>query len=270
MAQASGLERDGLIVGNTIMDYTKLGGCSTLIVEGARSAAQGPLFGRNWDFPPAGKMYQYTLVIVYRPKGKHAFATVTLPGLIVGPSAINDAGLALAANEVASAADGSSKYDVKGTSLEVGMRRVLEECADVAGAEKLLRPLTPTTMILLTLCDRKSGAVFEMTTKQLRVRRAEENLCCCTNHFRIEGLATSTKCPRYDKLAEGRARARLDVAAVAKQMDAVNQGAETLHTVVFEPAALKLHLAFGKGPASKLPLKELDLTPLLQRERGEK
>ena len=41
-------------------------------------------------------------------------------------------------------------------------------------------------------------------------------------------------------------------------------------TVIFEPAALKLHLAFGKGPASKLPLKELDLTPLLKLERGEK
>ena len=109
-----------------------------------------------------------------------------------------------------------------------------------------------------------------MTTKQLRVRRAEENLCCCTNHFRLEGLATSTKCSRYDKLAKGRALARLDVAAVAKQMDAVNQGTETLHTVVFEPAALKLHLAFGEGPASKLPLKELDVAPLLKQERGEK
>jgi isopenicillin-N N-acyltransferase like protein len=264
MAKASGLERDGFVVANTVMDYTKLGGCSTLIVEGARSAVKGPLFGRNWDFPPAGKLYQYTLVLVYRPKGKHAFATVTLPGLLIGPTIINDAGLTLAANEVTSASDGSSKFNAKGTPLEAGMRRLLEECATVGEAEKLCRSLTPTTMILLTLCDKKAGAVFEITTKQLIVRRAEENLCCCTNHFRCKGLATSTKCQRYDTLDQSRDTPRLDVAEVAKRMDAVNQGANTLHTMVFEPASLKLHLAFGKGPSSKLPLKALELAPFLR------
>lgn len=267
MVKASGLERDGFVVGNTIMDYTKLGGCSTLIVEGDRSAVRGPLFGRNWDFPPVAKLYQYSLVIVYRPKGKHAFATVTLPGLIVGPTAINDAGLALAANEATSVSDGSTKFNAKGVPLEVGMRRLLEECTTLAEAEKLARPLSPTTMILLTLCDQKAGAVFEITTKQLQVRRAEENICCCTNHFRGKGLATSTKCRRYDQLEKSRDGERLGVADVAKQLDAVHQGADTLHTIVLEPAALRLYLAFGKGPSSKLPLKELDLAPLLRKDR---
>ncbi|HWG45616.1 MAG TPA: C45 family peptidase [Gemmataceae bacterium] len=270
MVKASGLKRDGFIVANTVMDYTKLGGCSTLIVEGERSAGKGPLFGRNWDFPPAGKLYQYTLVIVYRPQGKHAFATVTLPGLIIGPTVINDAGLALAANEVTSASDGSSKFNAKGTPLEVGMRRLMEECTTISEAEKLCRSLTPTTMILLTLCDKKAGAVFEATTKQLIVRRAEENVCCCTNHFRCKGLVTSTKCSRYDMLDKSREKPRLDVAEVAKQLDAVNQGADTLHTMVFEPASLRLHLAFGKGPSSKLPLKTLDLALLFRKERGVK
>jgi hypothetical protein len=270
MAKASGLPRDGFVVGNTIMDYVKLGGCSTLIVEGERSAVGGPLFGRNWDFPPVAKLYQYSLVIVCRPTGKHAFATVSLPGLLIGPTAINDAGLALAANEATSAGDGSAKFNAKGTPLEVGMRRLMEECAVVAEAEKLLRPLPLTTMVLFTLCDKKAGAVFEITTKQLKVRRAEENLCCCTNHFRCEGLATSTKCRRYDTLGTSRDQPRLGVADVAKQMHAVNQGQLTLHTMVFEPAKLKLHLAFGKGPSSRLPLKELDLAPLLEERRGEK
>jgi hypothetical protein len=267
MVKASGLERDAFVVGNTIMDYTKLGGCSTLIVEGERSAVRGPLFGRNWDFPPVAKLYQYSLVIVYRPRGKHAFATITLPGLIIGPTAINDAGLALAANEATTVGDGSSKFNAKGTPLEVGMRRLLEECTTIAEAERLLRPLTPTTMILLTLCDAKSGAVFEITTRQLQVRRPEDHVCFCTNHFRSKGLATSRECRRYDQLAKTRGGGRLGVADVAKQLDAVNQGAETLHTMVFEPAAMRLHLAFGKGPSSRLPLKELDLAPLLRKDR---
>jgi hypothetical protein len=268
MVKASGLERDGFIVGNTIMDYTKLAGCSTLIVEGERSAVRGPLFGRNWDFPPVGKLYQYTLVIVYRPQGKRAFATVTLPGLIVGPTAINDAGLALAANEATSVADGSARFDAKGTPLEVGMRRLLEECATVAEVETKLTEMKPTTMILLTLCDPKGGAVLECTTKQVRMRRSEENVCCCTNHFRIKGLATSKECSRYSKLEKSRKLPRLDVAEVAKYLDAVNQREYTLHTIVFEPAVLKLHLAFGEGPSSRLPLKALDLGPLLRSKDG--
>ena len=32
--------------------------------------------------------------------------------------------------------------------------------------------------------------------------------------------------------------------------------------MVFEPAALKLHLAFGKGPATRLPLHTLELKGL--------
>ena len=45
-------------------------------------------------------------------------------------------------------------------------------------------------------------------------------------------------------------------------VDAANQGKFTLQTMIFEPAALKLHLAIGECPSSALPLKELDLKPL--------
>jgi hypothetical protein len=57
-----------------------------------------------------------------------------------------------------------------------------------------------------------------------------------------------------------------DVAAVAGRMDAVNQGERTLQTMVFEPSSLRLHLAMGKGPATRLPLRTLDLSVLLRAE----
>jgi hypothetical protein len=34
--------------------------------------------------------------------------------------------------------------------------------------------------------------------------------------------------------------------------------------MIFEPTALKLHLALGKGPTSALPLKPIDLGPLFR------
>jgi hypothetical protein len=40
--------------------------------------------------------------------------------------------------------------------------------------------------------------------------------------------------------------------------------------MVFEPAALKLHLAYGKGPATRLPLHTLELKGLFAGEREQK
>lgn len=54
-------------------------------------------------------------------------------------------------------------------------------------------------------------------------------------------------------------RENVAVADVAKHLDAANQGANTIQTMVFEPAAGKLHVALGPGPATKLPLRTLDV-----------
>jgi hypothetical protein len=59
---------------------------------------------------------------------------------------------------------------------------------------------------------------------------------------------------------------KLDLRDVSARMHAANQGADTFQTMIFEPAALKLHLAIGKCPTSALPLIELDLKPLLKRQ----
>jgi hypothetical protein len=58
---------------------------------------------------------------------------------------------------------------------------------------------------------------------------------------------------------------KLGLEDIAKKLHAVNQGGDTLQTMIFEPASLKLHLAFGKCPSSALPMKELDLAPLLKK-----
>lgn len=265
-AKASGWPEDLLVFGNTIPDLRKLGGCSALIVEPNRSATGGPLFGRNLDWPPFGPLPEYALVAVYRPEGKLAFAAITYPGLLGVCSGINEKGLALADLTVNDANDGSAKLDISGVPYTLALRRVLEECATIEDAEKLLRSLKRTTRQNVALCDRRHGAVFEITPKNLIVRRSEDGICPCTNHFRTKPLATPMTCPRYATLDQTRAMNQLDVAAVARRMDAVNQGAWTVQTMVFEPATLTLHVAFGKGPATRLPLRTLDLAALLARE----
>jgi hypothetical protein len=266
-ARSSGWSRDLLVFANTVADLRVLGGCSVLMVEPGRSTTGGPLFGRNLDWPPFGPLPEYTLVVVCRPAGKRAFASVTYPGMIGCVSGMNDAGLALADLTVTSAADGSPRLDLAGTPYTLALRRVLEECATVAEAEKLLRSLKRTTRQNIAVCDKKRAAVFEVTPRSLVVRPAVEGVCACTNHFRTKELATSKVCRRYDVLEKSRELKRLGVADVARQMDAVNQGQATLQTMVFEPAALRLRLAFGRGPATRLPLRTLELAELLGATR---
>jgi hypothetical protein len=261
-AKASGWSTDLLVFANTIPDLRKLGGCSTLFVNGAHSATGGPLFGRNVDLPPFGPLPFYTLVAVYRPEGKRAFASVTYPGQVGVLTGINDKGLALADLTVNDASDGSPRLDPTGIPYALAMRRVLEECATVDEAEKLLRSLKRTVRQNIAICDANRGAVFEITPKTLVVRPEAEGFCACTNHFRSKELSTWTDCKRYATLDKTRGVAKLDVAAVSKQMDAVSQGNWTLQTMVFEPATLKLHLAYGPGPATRLPLKTVDLASL--------
>ena len=69
-------------------------------------------------------------------------------------------------------------------------------------------------------------------------------------------------CNRYPKLIQCRDLDQLSVADVAKKMDEVSMNRMTVQTMIFEPAALKLHLAIGSCPSSALPLKLLELGPL--------
>jgi hypothetical protein len=265
--KATGVNRDLLVVGNTMFDIKKIAGCSTVIIDPERSATGAPLFGRNLDFPTLGYLHKYSVVIVCHPKGKHAFAAITFPGVIGVLSGMNDAGLAVATLEVYSSKDHSPKFNPKGIPYALCYRKILEECTNVAQAEKLLRSLKRTTQMNLAVCDKKGGAVFEITPKSVVVRRPEKGICPCTNHFRSKELATNTRCPRYAALETCAKLKKVDLATIVKKLDAVNQDKLTLQTMVFEPASLTLHLAIGKCPSSKLALKKLDLGPLLKKKK---
>ena len=262
LAKSADVPRDLLIMANTYLELRKGDHCSALIVEGERSMTGSPFFAKNLDERTAVPLHEFTLVTVYRLAGKRSFASIGFPGMLGCCTAMNDAGLVLGDLSVNSAEDGSSSLDTSGTPCGLALRRVMEECSTVDEAERLLRSLRRTTMVNIAICDKRRGAVFEATTKQLIVRRATDALCACTNHFRSQGLARQASCTRYDLLETSRQIKRLALADVLQRIDAVaNEG--TLQTIIFEPAIFKLHLACGPAYASQYPLHELDLTKLL-------
>jgi hypothetical protein len=264
MARAGGWDRELLVVANTISDVQKIAGCSAAVIEAERSATGRPLFARNFDFPNHfDVLHEHSLLVVRRPAGKRAFADVSFPGLLVCGTAFNDAGLALASNDIAESKDGAARFDPTGLPFAAAGRRILEDCAGIADAEKLVRGLKATTMGSVVLCDRTGGAVFEITPKTFAVRRAEGGVCAATNHFRAPGLAADTRCDRYEVFVRCRTGPKLGPDALAPILHAARQDC-TIHTLVFEPATLRLHLSLAKPPSSAAPLRLVELGPLFQ------
>src|SRR5690348_7809708 len=91
MVRSAGVAREPVILGNTFFDLKKVVACSAVLVQAPRSSTGGPLLARNLDYPSLGYIHQYSLVTVYRPAGKHAFASIGFPGLVGSLSGMNDA-----------------------------------------------------------------------------------------------------------------------------------------------------------------------------------
>lgn len=267
IARAAGVDRSLAIVGNTFADIKKIGGCSTLTIDAAHSATKGPLMGRNLDYPTLGFLHQHTLVTVCRPTGKHAFASIGFPGFVGCLSGMNDAGLCVAVLEIYAANDDSKAFDPAGTPYALCYRRLLEECATVKEAEKLIRSMKRTTRNCLAVCDRDGGAVFELTPKNVVVRSSDDGLCPCTNHFRTKELSTGMICQRYTALEKVKSMSRVDIPDLMKLMHSANQGENTFQTMIFEPKVLKLHLCIGELPSSKQEPKLLELAELFKNKK---
>jgi hypothetical protein len=265
LAKALGADRDTVLFGNTFPDISKTAGCSSLVVNGERSNTGGPLFGRNLDYPSLGFLHEYSLMVVRRTQGKKAFVSVGFPGLVGCLSGLNEDGLALAVHEIRASRDGAPRLDPRGVPYTTAFRLVLEECSTIKEAEALLHRLPRTTPIDLVLCDKGGGAVFEITSKNLAVRKGADGLTPCTNHFLTPELGVETTCRRLQQLERRRELKTLGLKEVVAALHDANQGEATIQTMVFEPAALKVHLALGRGPTSARPLKPIDLKPLFKK-----
>jgi hypothetical protein len=272
-ALVAGVDRGLALAANVLPDMKNLSpwrvfGCSSLVVPAGASATGEPLFGRNLDFFTLGYLQRYSLVTV-RPASaaSRAFATVGLPGVLGAYSGMNEAGLALASHEVYHP-PGPRLFDPRGVPFALAYRQVLEQCASAAEAAELLRRLPRTTSTLLMLCDRQGASVLEVTPDRVITLSNEGGFAACTNHFLSPALARRRARGVYrsgERLATLRAAvssAPLDVAGVHAALAAVAQGELTMQTMVFEPAALRLHVALGACPSTALPLRTLELGPL--------
>jgi isopenicillin-N N-acyltransferase like protein len=269
MIKASGADRNLVILANTIFEFQRaLVGCSGLLVASERTEDGNALYGRNFDCPNPVQdlLAEHSLVIVYRPTGKKAFAMVTFPGLLASSCGMNEDGLTLGANTVTRTGDGSPAIDPSGMPYSIAAREVLETLGSVDAFDQWIRKHPSTGMGLLLACDRRKQRVYEITTKNIGVREPDKGLVFCTNHFRLAPMAVKTECRRYESLKRSQEIKKLSVEDVARLLHDVHQNDRTIQTMVFEPADLVLHLSIGHGPTSAKPLNTLHLKELMAEE----
>jgi hypothetical protein len=135
LAKASGVDFDTMAFGHIMYELSHYPACSSLGIEPARSATGATLLGRNLDFPTFGFLDKFSIVVVERPLGKHAFASITFPGMVGVFSGMNDAGLCVAQLEVNNSADNAPRVNLGGTPVAMCFRRLLEECTTIDEAE---------------------------------------------------------------------------------------------------------------------------------------
>jgi hypothetical protein len=272
MAAAGGIDRDLAVLGNTMFDLKKVIACSALLVEPERSATGGSLMGRNLDYPSLGYAHEYSLVTVYRPCGaKHAFATVGFPGLLGCLSGMNDAGLCVAVLEVAQVKLNEKRFDANGLPYALCYRKLLEECSTIAEGQALLEKMRRTGLSNLAVADREGVAVFEITPERVVVRRGQNGTTVCTNHFctdELKPLMTInffSTTDRFDALTKvGELQRKLGPNDLHVGLHQACHKTFTMQAMIFEPDALRLHLAIGSVPASAGELQAIELAPLLR------
>ena len=273
MASAADVDPDLAVLGNTMFDLKKVVFCSALLVEPDRSATGGTLLGRNLDYPSLGYAHEYTLVTVYRPThARHHFATVGFPGLLGCLSGMNDAGLTVAVLEVMQGPMTGKRFDPTGMPYALCYRRLLEECATIDEAYELLSKMKRTGLSNLAVADQGGVAVFEITPERVVVRRSQRGTCVCANHFcsdELKALVTFNyfaTCDRFQTLTKvSELQRKLGPDDLQVGLHEACLKTLTMQTMVFEPQALRLHLAAGSIPASAGAMKVVELGPLLQR-----
>jgi hypothetical protein len=266
LARDTALDERAVALAQCFLDLQPSTACSTVTLPASAAPDGIARFGRNLDFPSRDIADKRTVILIYHPAGRYAFAAITWPGLIGVLSGMNEHGLTLANMEV-------PRAPRLPTAMPYTLlyRMVLERCRTVDEAIQLLKTTPRQSANNLMLMDASGArAVVEITPQSLIVRRGRpHSALLSTNHQRGQDASTPGRGWRYDCLSRESAAAfgHIGLPQVERMLADTAQGNLTLQSMVFEPATRRLYLATGKN-APRQAFHRLDLGPLFDSSLG--
>ncbi len=251
LAAAVPVNEGEAMLDNTFLDLMPVVACSTMTLPADAAPDHVARFGRNLDFESFGVADKNTVVLVYHPEGRYAFATIGWPGMIGAVSGMNEFGLTLSCMEVPR----GPGLVAKGMPYALLYRSVLERCKTVDEAVQLLRDTTrqtPNNLMLMDAAGRR--AVVELSSDQVVVRAGQDKTALIsTNHQRGQDADKPGLCDRYDYLHDTAKQlyGQLGAMQLAAMLEHVQQGDLTMESMIFEPANRVVYLATGLRAADR-------------------
>ncbi|HDZ42962.1 hypothetical protein LCGC14_0225840 [marine sediment metagenome] len=257
VADAAGVSVELLMALNVV---TRLA-CTTVA---ARNDAGRIVMGRNGDFFSMGFADRGMVVAVRHPADGHATAAVGFLGMIGAYTGVSAAGVAFGNMLVFNAA--GPQLHPKGLPMQIALRQAAERAGSAEEMSTILRGQRHAAPMNVMMADADDAVVTELGLKGSAVRRAgADGLLVATNHFRTPELADHPEqCTRYQRLTsdnDGRPVV-MDVTAVKAALHRTRIPLMNLQAVVFEPAAMRMHVSVNRLPASAGPYLVMDLREL--------
>jgi hypothetical protein len=250
--------------------------CSNMVAFGPATRSGEMIHGRNLDWGMGEVLPQIATVVFYRPAAGHSFVAVNWAGMVGCLTAMNDAGLCIGEESVASPRDTS----VDGKALFMLIREAIQYSGSLSKAVESVTGSRGTCGYHVTICDGQApdARTVELTAHHHAVRRPQHGLLFgCIAQRRPElfegavmphpdiARADSSSDSRYARL---RALAAdnyggIDAARMAEFLrDRVDPrtgepgssghsvcNSSTLHSVVMRPERGDLWVAQGQMPA---------------------
>ncbi len=239
--------------------------CTTFAAWGEASRDRSLIMGRNTDYLSFGLGDRASMIVVYHSTDGIPFASVGVLGIIGSFTGINAKGVAFGNMIIQNAKDAQIQND--GLPIQIALRMAAHECAAAKDMIDFLRAHRRMRAMNVMAADAGEALVVELACHGDDVRRGERGALFASNHFRSPDLrACEVHCGRYESLVRAAKdqHGSLDVEAMKKALYSARIPVINLQAVVFEPAAMRMHLSINRYPASAGPYTAFDVTELLR------
>ncbi|MHC4982195.1 MAG: C45 family autoproteolytic acyltransferase/hydrolase [Planctomycetota bacterium] len=261
LADASGVPYDDIVALNVVPRIR----CTTLAVWGPATADGALIMGRNADYFGMGLADRGSLIVVCHSSEEKPVVLVSFLGMLGGFAGINSDGVAFG-NMLVFNATGPRCQD-GGLPVQLAMRLAAEKADDAQSMARELGNMKHVIPMNVMVADLRRAMLLELGLSDTVIRHGKNGVLAASNDFLEHPLrAGGVYCRRYNALVSAAAKhgGGMGVEEVKKALHAARIATMNIQAVIFEPAAMRMHVSINRCPASAGPYTQFDLRQLLE------
>ena len=266
MSDASGVDYYSLLALNVVPKTT----CSVLAVWGDATADGNLLMGRNADYNFKRVNRALGLIVVKHPEEGYSTVASSFLGMAGAFTGMNEKGVSYGNMLVHNGFEDDVITD--GLPIQLLMQTAGERFSTAREMNDWLVEQQHMIPINVMCADKDEAIVAELGQHNYAIREGSEGVLASTNYFFSSGMF---KEPELDDarfanlmLTAKKYYGEFNLEHLKEAMHAARQPRENLQCVLFEPAAMKMHVSMNRVPASAGPFTTFDINVLLDDTRS--